>query len=450
MGVVVGEVVRDAGDPAVHVAAAERLGVDLLAGRGLHQRRSAEEDRALVAHDDGLVAHRGNVGAAGRAGTHHHGDLRDVGGRHAGLVVEDPAEVIAVREHLVLQRQEGAARIHQVDARQVVLERHLLRAQVLLHGEREIRAALDGRVVGDHHDFPAGDAADPGDDPGGGRLVLVQPVRRERRQLQERAARIEQGVHPLAGQQLAALRVQGPRPLPAAEGDALQLRLEILDQRFHVAAVRDEGLAGVLDGGGQRSASAQIASMATAVASPPPMHREATPRFRPRARNACASVTRRRAPVAPMGWPSAQAPPFTLTRWRIEAEVVDRGHRHDGKGLVDLVQVDVVRLPAEPVEQVLHGRYRRRGEPLGRMREAAVADDPRQRLEAAPRWASDSVIRTRAAAPSEIDEDEAAVTVPSLLNAGRMVGTLSISQRPGSSSFAHRPARRAASSPSRE
>ena len=46
--VVVGEVVDDAGGAGVHVAAAELLGRDDLAGRGLHQRRAAEEDRALV------------------------------------------------------------------------------------------------------------------------------------------------------------------------------------------------------------------------------------------------------------------------------------------------------------------------------------------------------------------------------------------------------------------
>src|SRR5689334_17716415 len=44
----------------------------------------------------------------------------------------------------------------------------------------------------------------------------------------------------------------------------------------------------------------------------------------------------------------------------------------------------------------------------------------------APRFlASDSVMRTSAAAPSEIDDDVAAVTVPTLLNAGRRVGILS-------------------------
>src|SRR6185503_6980069 len=54
-------------------------------------------------------------------------------------------------------------------------------------------------------------------------------------------------------------------------------------------------------------------SIPIAVASPPPMQRLATPRFRPRLRSAPISVTRMRAPEAPIGWPSAQAPPCTFT-----------------------------------------------------------------------------------------------------------------------------------------
>ena len=146
--VVLGEVVGDAGDPGVQVAAAELLGGDDLAGGGLHQRRAAEEDRALVAHDHRLVAHRRHVGAAGGARAEHGGDLRDAARRHPCLVVEDPAEVVAVGEHLVLHRQERAAGVDEVDARQPVLERDLLRAQVLLDRDRVVGAALDRRVVG--------------------------------------------------------------------------------------------------------------------------------------------------------------------------------------------------------------------------------------------------------------------------------------------------------------
>src|SRR5258708_12556574 len=46
---------------------------------------------------------------------------------------------------------------------------------------------------------------------------------------------------------------------------------------------------------------------------PPPMHNEARPRFASRFCISCSSVTRMRQPEAPIGWPSAMAPPFTLT-----------------------------------------------------------------------------------------------------------------------------------------
>ena len=149
LGVVLGEVVGDAGLAGVDVAAAELLRGHLLPGRRLHQRRAAEEDRPLVADDHGLVAHRRHVGAAGGAGAHHRGQLRDPPRRHRRLVEEDAAEVLAVGEDLVLQRQEGAAGIDQVDAGQPVLQGDLLGAQVLLHRHRVVGAAFDGGVVGD-------------------------------------------------------------------------------------------------------------------------------------------------------------------------------------------------------------------------------------------------------------------------------------------------------------
>ena len=131
--VVFGEVVGHAGEARVHVGAAQFLGRHLLAGGGLHERRTAEKDRAGALDDDGLVGHRGHVGAAGGARTHDDRDLRNALGRHPRLVEEDAAEVIAIGEDLGLQRQERAAGVHQIHARQPVLQRDLLRAHVLLH-----------------------------------------------------------------------------------------------------------------------------------------------------------------------------------------------------------------------------------------------------------------------------------------------------------------------------
>jgi hypothetical protein len=47
---VLGEEVGQAGDPRVHLRAAERFVVGLLAGRHLHERRAAEEHLGLLLH----------------------------------------------------------------------------------------------------------------------------------------------------------------------------------------------------------------------------------------------------------------------------------------------------------------------------------------------------------------------------------------------------------------
>ena len=196
-------VVGDAGDPGVDGGPAELLRCDDLAGRRLDQRWAAQEDGAGAADDDGLVAHRRHVGAAGGARAHDEGDLRDAGRAHARLVVEDAAEVVAVGEDLVLERQEGAAGVDQVEAGEAVLERDLLRAKVLLDRHRVVGAALDRGVVGDDDALGAADHADAGHDAGARRVAVVQPVRGQGAQLEERRARVEQPVDALADGQLA-------------------------------------------------------------------------------------------------------------------------------------------------------------------------------------------------------------------------------------------------------
>src|SRR5271169_802402 len=65
--------------------------------------------------------------------------------------------------------------------------------------------------------------------------------------------------------------------------------------------------------GRDRHAAAHTNSTAIAVASPPPMQRLAIPRRLPRALSAYSRVVMMRAPVAPIGCPSAHAPPLTFT-----------------------------------------------------------------------------------------------------------------------------------------
>ena len=59
--------------------------------------------------------------------------------------------MVTVWEHFVLQRQECAARIHQIHARQVVLFGDFLRTQVFFHRHRVIRAAFYRGIVGHNH-----------------------------------------------------------------------------------------------------------------------------------------------------------------------------------------------------------------------------------------------------------------------------------------------------------
>ena len=243
-------VVGDAGAPRVHVCAAELLRRHVLPGRSLHERRAADEDRSRAAHDHRLVAHRRHVGAAGGARAHHDGDLRDPLRRHLRLVEEDAAEVLAVGEHLRLQGQERAARVDEVEARQAVLRCDLLRAQVLLHREREVRAALDGRVVRDDHALAPLDDADAGDDPGARRVAVVEIPGGERVQLEERRAGIDEPVDPLPRGQLAAGAVALHRLLAAAARDLRGALAQLGDERLHALAAARE-LLGALDLRGQ-------------------------------------------------------------------------------------------------------------------------------------------------------------------------------------------------------
>jgi hypothetical protein len=74
--------------------------------------------------------------------------------------------------------------------------------------------------------FDAAHPADAGDHARARRVVVVHVHRRQRRQLEERRAGIEQAPHPLARQQLAARHVPLARVLAAAQPTLLGAGLE--------------------------------------------------------------------------------------------------------------------------------------------------------------------------------------------------------------------------------
>ena len=215
------------------VGAAQLLRAHLLAGCRLHQRRPPKEDRALIADDDALVRHRRHIGAAGGAGAHHDRDLGNACSRHAGLIVEDAAEVALVGEDFILQRQERAAGIDHVDAGQMILARDLLRAQMLLHRHRIVGTALDGGIVGDDNAFAAADAADAGDQARGMNVAAVHAVRGQRRQFEKRRPRIKQQIDALARKQFSARHMPRSRLFAAALHRGVELGAQVRNQAFH-------------------------------------------------------------------------------------------------------------------------------------------------------------------------------------------------------------------------
>ena len=141
--------------------------------------------------------------------------------------------MVTIRKDLVLVRQVRAAGIHQVDAGQVVLLRHFLRPQVLFHRHRVVGAALYGGVVADHHAVDATDAADAGNQAGPGCIVVVHVQRSQRCDLKKRRAGVQQQLHAVARQQLAAADVSGAGSFTAALRHLGDARSHVIHQRLH-------------------------------------------------------------------------------------------------------------------------------------------------------------------------------------------------------------------------
>jgi hypothetical protein len=129
-----------------------------------------------------------------------------------------------------------------------------------------------------------------------------------------------------------------------------------------------------------------------------------------------------RAPDAPIGWPSAQAPPLTFSLSG-DAQLLLGDHGHHGEGLVDSH-----RSTSATSQPAFFSALRMAGT-------GAVVNRPgswawaawlttRATIGKPRRLATLSRVMTRAAAPSLIELELAAVMPPSRLKAGRRVGIL--------------------------
>ena len=159
--------------------------------------------------------------------------------------------MLLVGEDLVLQWQEGAAGVDQVDARQVVLARDFLRAQVLLDRHWEVGAALDRSVVGHDYHLLAHHPADAADHACRRRGFGVHPFGGQRRDLEERRAGVEQGGDAVARQQLAARSVFVAGLVAAAGRRACKPGIELIDQCAMPGGVVAEILRAGVEGGAQ-------------------------------------------------------------------------------------------------------------------------------------------------------------------------------------------------------
>src|SRR5919204_5460055 len=185
-------------------------------------------------------------------------------------------------------------------------------------------------------------------------------------------------------------------------------RARLRDARAHRSAPDDADGLGLL--------GLHAISTATATASPPPRHSATTPRFPPVCRSVWSSVTRRRAPEAPMGWPSAIAPPRGLN---FSSGIASSLRTASIPAKASLTSNESTSATSHPVFS-----SRRRSASAGARRNssgsraACACATTRASGRKRRSRARDALATTTAAAPSLSFDALPAVTVPPSLNAG--------------------------------
>src|SRR5438270_7314355 len=155
-----------------------------------------------------------------------------------------------------------------------------------------------------------------------------------------------------------------------------------------------------------------------AMPMPPPMQSVARPFLALRFCISYNSVTSTRAPDAPIGWPSAIAPPLTLTR-----PVSQPRSLLTAQAWAANASLASIRSRSPTLQPAFLSAAREAGigpVPMIAGSTPACAQETMRASGVLPRFAASlAFIRTTAAAPSLMPDALAAVTVPSLSNAGR-------------------------------
>jgi len=185
-------------------AAAQRFLGAVFANGCLDQRRAGQVNAGAALHQNHIVRQPGHVSPARRGRAMHHGKLRYAGGRQPRLVGKTAP---AVNKNVGLVHQVGAARLHQRNQRQLVLQGNGLRAQAFFEAHGRDGAALDPAVTGGNQHPLAADLADADNRAAplhrSLAVIVMHAQSGQRAQLQKAAAPVKQTRHPLARQQLA-------------------------------------------------------------------------------------------------------------------------------------------------------------------------------------------------------------------------------------------------------
>jgi len=203
-------IVRHAAHLGVRDRPTERLRIDRLSRRPLHQIRPREPHERSALHHEDHVRERGQIRPTGNALAHDGCDLRDPQiPPHERVVIEDPRRPVLSRKHPALIWKIHAGGIDQIDDRDAATHREFLCAQDLGDRLGPPRPGLHGRVVRDHHALAAGDHRDSRDHTGARRLPLVLVVGDEQPDLEEMRIRVRDLRDALAGGELSLFVLSG-------------------------------------------------------------------------------------------------------------------------------------------------------------------------------------------------------------------------------------------------
>ena len=150
------------------------------------------------------------------------------------------AEIVFVGEDVVLQREEDAGGVDEIDQREAILDGDFLGAENFFGGGGKEGAGFDGGVVGDDHVTAAADRADAGDDAGGRRAAPfgIHAPGGPQIEFEECGIGIDQLIDPLARGEAVFFVLAGDGSLAAAETDIGLLLGELSDDDVLLLGLR--------------------------------------------------------------------------------------------------------------------------------------------------------------------------------------------------------------------